>query len=73
MYLAVRGQNGELPVVFWSAAGLALTSHGFREWEVLTNRQDAFCINRPLFVLNTLKLLGLGLMIPLLWAAAKQK
>jgi len=38
-------------------------AHAYREWEFFYRRQNRFCMNTPLLVMNTLKLLGLALII----------
>jgi hypothetical protein len=38
---------------------VAALAHSYREWEVLVRASNAFCANRPLFVVNTAKLGGL--------------
>jgi hypothetical protein len=35
---------------------LAILSHGYREWAFVKSLPNAFCANRPLFAVNTLKL-----------------
>jgi hypothetical protein len=35
-----------------------VASHGYREWEYTANGPNRFCANVPLFVLNSIKLVG---------------
>jgi hypothetical protein len=44
---------------------LGLLTHGYREWQWFANASDKFCINRPLFAVNTLKLASLVLLVAL--------
>ena len=37
---------------------IALLSHGYRAWEYWVNVSTRFCINRPLFAFNNIKLVG---------------
>ncbi len=37
----------------------ALLTHGYRDWEYLTGISNAFCTNRPLFIVNNAKIIGL--------------
>jgi hypothetical protein len=39
--------------------GLALLTHGYRDWEYVARASNPFCANAPLFVVNNLKLAGL--------------
>ncbi len=34
-------------------------SHGYRDWEYLFRKDNRFCMNFPLFIMNNLKLVGL--------------
>lgn len=44
---------------------LGLLSHVYRVWEYLSGRESPFCGNRPLFIVNNLKFIGL--FVILLW------
>jgi len=47
-------------VLLFALALIAFSSHVYREWEYFTNKStDRFLINIPLFVLNTVKLIGI--------------
>ena len=59
VYLALAQQGAAWPYAFYFLAGLALLTHGYREWEVLAGAGNPFCANGPLFIVNTLKLVGL--------------
>lgn len=39
--------------------GIALLLHLYRDWEYLSGFVNSFCANRPLFIVNNIKLLGL--------------
>jgi hypothetical protein len=45
--------------VFYAVFALLLLTHVYREWEYLVGAPGAFCANLPLFVFNTIRLLGL--------------
>ena len=38
---------------------ISLVAHGYREWEYLVRADNAFCANGPLFAVNSVKLIGL--------------
>jgi hypothetical protein len=59
VYLALAQRGAAWPYALYSLAGLALLTHGYREWEYLAGTDNAFCANTPLFVVNNLKLFGL--------------
>lgn len=59
VYLALGQRGAAWPYALYSLAGLALLTHGYREWEYLAGADNAFCANTPLFVVNNLKLFGL--------------
>jgi hypothetical protein len=59
VYLALAHRGAAWPYALYSLAGLALLTHGYREWEYLAGAGNAFCANTPLFVVNNLKLVGL--------------
>lgn len=61
--VSVSNRGLDFPAVFWTAAGLALLARACREWETLAACANPFCINRPLFVLNNVKLAGLALIM----------
>ncbi len=55
LVLARRGA----PYGLYFLVGLALLTHGYREWEYLARASNPFCTNLPLFVVNSLKFAGL--------------
>ena len=59
VYLALAPRGAAWPYALYFLAGLALLTHGYREWEYLAGADNAFCANTPLFVVNNLKLFGL--------------
>jgi hypothetical protein len=59
LYLALAHRGPAWPYALYSLAGLALLTHGYREWEYLARAANPFCANLPLFVVNNLKLAGL--------------
>lgn len=58
-YLALAGRGAAWPYVLYALVGLALLTHGYREWEYLARAGNSFCANAPLFLVNNLKLVGL--------------
>lgn len=52
-------RGAALPYAFHFLVSLALLTHAYREWEYLARAANPFCANRPLFVVNNLKLIGL--------------
>ncbi len=60
LYLALVQRGAAWPYAFYSVVGLALLTHGYREWEYLAGAANPFCANVPLFVVNNLKLLCLA-------------
>ncbi len=42
---------------------LGLLTHLFRVWEYLAGRKSPFCGNRPLFLVNNLKFVGLSVIL----------
>lgn len=59
VYLALAHRGVVWTYAFYFLTGLALLTHGYREWEYLAGTDNAFCANTPLFVVNNLKLAGL--------------
>lgn len=59
VYLALAHRGLGWPYALYSLVGLALLTHGYREWEYLASAGNPFCANGPLFVVNNLKLVGL--------------
>jgi hypothetical protein len=59
VYLALAHRGPGWSYALYSLAGLALLTHGYREWEYLAGGGNPFCANAPLFIVNTLKLVGL--------------
>ncbi len=45
-------------VMFYVLLAVILVSHGYREWEYVTDQPVKFCANAPLFVMNSVKLVG---------------
>ena len=50
IWLALAQRGAAWPYAFYALAGLALLSHGYREWEVLAGAGNPFCANTPLFI-----------------------
>ena len=44
--------------MFYVLLFVILISHGYREWEYVTDQPVKFCENAPLFVMNNVKLVG---------------
>lgn len=44
--------------MFYVLLSVILTSHGYREWEYITDQPVKFCANTPLFIVNSVKLVG---------------
>ena len=63
--LAIDSENFPQPIWFPLFATLGLLTHIFRVWEYLAGRESPFCDNRPLFMLNNLKFVGL--LVILVW------
>jgi hypothetical protein len=59
VFLALVQRGAAWPYALYALAGLALLTHGYREWEYLAGTDNAFCATTPLFVVNNLKLVGL--------------
>jgi hypothetical protein len=59
IYVGISADESYNSVLFWVFAGVALISHGFREWEYLAVIENKFCGNLPLFIVNNVKLAGL--------------
>ena len=59
VYLALAQRGAAWPYDLYALTGLALLTHGYREWEYLAGIDNAFCATTPLFVVNNLKLVGL--------------
>lgn len=57
--LALAHQGTAWSYALYSLVGLALLTHGYREWEYLAVASNPFCANTPLFAVNSLKLAGL--------------
>ena len=68
-FLFARGDLGGFPM-FYALLVVILISHGYREWEYAANRPNKFCANVPLFVMNSVKLLGaVGVLVSSFFAA----
>ena len=59
VYLALAHRGAACPYALYCLVGLALLTHGYREWEYLARASNPFCANGPLFAVNSLKLAGL--------------
>jgi hypothetical protein len=59
VFLTLVDRGAALHYALYVLVGLALLTHGYREWEVLADAGNPFCANGPLFVVNNLKLGGL--------------
>ncbi|MCP4543007.1 MAG: hypothetical protein GY832_38310 [Chloroflexi bacterium] len=55
--LFTQGDLGGFPM-FYVFLFVILISHGYREWEYVTDQPAKFCANLPLFVMNSVKLIG---------------
>jgi hypothetical protein len=44
-------------IIFWIVFSVVVLSHAFREYEYLSLRDQPFCINLPLFIVNNLKII----------------
>ncbi len=63
--LAFEGDKLPQPIWFPLFVILGLITHLFRIWEYLAERKSTFCGNRPLFIVNNIKFIGL--LIILVW------
>jgi len=61
--LATDAENFPQPFWFSLFVVIGLITHIYRIWEYLAGRQSSFCGNRPLFIVNNLKFLGLLLIL----------
>ncbi|MGD9049946.1 MAG: hypothetical protein PVF77_17975, partial [Anaerolineae bacterium] len=59
VFLALVQRGAAWPYALYALTGLALLTHGYRDWEYLAGTDNAFCATTPLFVVNNLKLVGL--------------
>jgi hypothetical protein len=59
VYLALTHRGVAWPYALYFLVGLALLTHGYREWEYLAGADDPFCADKPLFAVNNLKIVGL--------------
>jgi hypothetical protein len=60
IYLSLFEPKMENSTAYYLLTSALLVSHGFREYEYLAGQNNAFCANTPLFVLNNVRLAGLG-------------
>ena len=58
-YLALAHRGPVRPHALDFLVGLALLTHGYRDWEYLARAANPFCANAPLLAVNNLKILGL--------------
>lgn len=65
IFLAFDGANFPQPTWFFVFVIIGLLTHLFRLWEYLARREHTFCGNRPLFIVNNLKFIGL--LVILVW------
>ena len=63
--LVFDGANFPQPIWFPVFVLIGLITHLFRVWEYLAGRESPFCGNRPLFIVNNLKFVGL--LVILVW------
>jgi len=56
-FLFTQKDLGGSPVLYVLLV-VILISHGYREWEYVTDQPVKFCANAPLFVMNSVKLVG---------------
>jgi hypothetical protein len=59
IYLGLAKRDIDTVTLFYVVTIINLITHGYREWEYLANIDYKFCFNKPLFVVNNLKLMGL--------------
>jgi hypothetical protein len=55
---------------FYLSLGLLIITHAYRIWENRTRKPNPFCANRPLIIVNNLKLTGLMLALLLVSLAS---
>ncbi|MWG36658.1 hypothetical protein [Halomarina oriensis] len=55
-----RSEVGEWPSTLGSILLVAVVVHGFRVWEVVAGRSDAFVTSTPLVAVTLVKLVGVG-------------
>ncbi len=56
----VAVQDGLAGSLFWLFVGIGLLTHSYRAWEYFAATHNRFCANQALFIVNNLKLVGLG-------------
>lgn len=61
--LAIDAENFPQPLWFPLFVAIGLITHIFRIWEYLAGRNSTFCGNRPLFIINNIKFIGLLLIL----------
>ncbi len=59
IYVGITADSNFNSVMFWIFTGVAILTHGFREWEYIADIENKFCGNLPLFIMNNIKLAGL--------------
>jgi len=57
--LTAISAHPDAAIPFYVLVILSIITHSYRELEFLTRAESAFCANKPLFVVNNLKLIGL--------------
>ncbi len=55
--LFTQGDLDGFPM-FYALLSVIMISHGYREWEYVADQPVKFCANAPLFVMNSVKLVG---------------
>jgi hypothetical protein len=63
--LIIAFDGGKVIQPFWFTifVAIGLLTHIYRVWEYLAGRKSPFCDNRPLFIVNIIKLIGLLLIL----------
>ena len=61
--IAVQGRDQIQSIWFTLFVTMGLLTHIYRIWEYLASKAGPFCDNRPLFIVNNIKFIGLLLMM----------
>jgi hypothetical protein len=61
IYTALFQQNLQNSPLYYSLSSLLLLTHGYRDYEYLTNTSNSYCANKPLFILNNVRMFGTAL------------
>jgi|GEM_PF-6278080 len=61
IYNSLGVSNYHSSPVFYAIASLFVLSHAYREWGYLSGQKNPYCLNKPLFILNSLQIVaGMG-------------